>query len=84
MCYEIIEFEPSLPAATLQLDHIRRVLKQERAESAGARGFFGNAETHLMGLPNIYFFARCTKDPAYLDTPTSGYWLTSPRSWAAG
>jgi AcrR family transcriptional regulator len=66
LCYEIIEFEPSPPAAVLQFGHIRRVLKQELALSPGARGFFGNSETPLMALPDLYLFARGVAEPSYL------------------
>ncbi len=66
LCYEIIEFEPSPPAAVLQFAHIRRVLTQELAMSPGARGFFGNSETPLMALPDLYLFARGAAEPSYL------------------
>ena len=65
-CYEIIEFEPSAPAAVLQFGHIRRVLNQEFAQSPGARGFFGNSETPLMALPDMYLFVRGVAEPSYL------------------
>jgi hypothetical protein len=69
MCYEAIEFEPTPPASVLQLDHIRRILKQEAKYAATARGVFGNAQQPVMVLPNLYFFARGSKDLAYLDQP---------------
>ena len=67
--YEAIEYEPSVPAATLQFADIRDYMKKELALSPGARGCFGNAETPIMVLPNIYFFARCAQDPSYIDRP---------------
>lgn len=67
--YEAIEFEPSPPAAVLQLADIRDALTKELAESAGARGVFGNAQQPIMVLPNLYFFARGSADPSYLDQP---------------
>lgn len=67
LCYEAIEFEPSPPAATLQFDAIRRILKQESRLAAKAAGVMGNAQQPVMVLPNIYLFARGTWDPAYLD-----------------
>ena len=44
MCYEPIEFEPTPPAALLQFDPIRRVLKQESRFAGTARGVFGNGQ----------------------------------------
>ncbi|MGW8255998.1 MAG: hypothetical protein ACWGMZ_00780 [Thermoguttaceae bacterium] len=67
LCYESIEFEPSIPAARLQFDNIRRVLKQEMKESTGARGWFSNAQQPIMVIPNMYLFARGVADPSYLD-----------------
>jgi hypothetical protein len=69
LLYEIIEFEPTPPAAVLQLADIRRVMKQELAESPGAQGCFGNAQQPIMVIPNLYLFARGAADPAYLDHP---------------
>jgi hypothetical protein len=69
MLYEIIEFEPTPPAAVLQFDDIRRVMKQELAQSSGARGCFGNAQQPIMVIPNLYLFARGAADPSYLDQP---------------
>ena len=37
--------------------------------SPGARGVFGNCQTPLLVLPNIYLFARGAVDPGYLDRP---------------
>ncbi|MEI6390417.1 MAG: ATP-binding protein [Verrucomicrobiota bacterium] len=68
-CYEAIEFEPAPPAAVLQFDLIRRVLKQESKYAKSAAGVFGNAQQPIMVLPNLYFFARGSSDLAYLDTP---------------
>jgi hypothetical protein len=69
LLYEIIEFEPTPPAAVLQFGDIRRVLKEELAQSPGVRGCFGNAQQPIMVLPNLYLFARGAADPAYLDRP---------------
>jgi hypothetical protein len=69
LLYEIIEFEPTPPAAVLQFADIRRVLKQELSQSAGARGCFGNAQQPIMVIPNLYLFARGAADPGYLDQP---------------
>lgn len=57
-CYEAIEFEPTPPAAILQFDHIRRILREESGFAETAKGVFGNAQQPIMALPNIYFF--CT------------------------
>lgn len=67
LCYEIIEYEPTPPAVVLQFDDIRRVLRQEAPLLAKARGVMGNAQQPILALPNLYFFARATKDTAYLD-----------------
>jgi hypothetical protein len=66
-CYEAIEFEPTVPAATLQFDLIRRNLKEELLYAPKAAGVMGNAQQPIMVLPNIYFFARGSWDPKYLD-----------------
>ena len=63
MCYDSIEFEPSPPTAWLRFAEIRAALKQEMDLSAGNRGWFGNAQSTIMAMPNIYFFARGTADP---------------------
>ncbi len=67
MCYEVIEFEPTPPAAVLQFDLIRRNLRQESRLAATARGVFGNAQQPVMVLPNLYFFAQASRDLTYLD-----------------
>lgn len=67
LCYEAIEFEPSPPAATLQFDAIRRILKEELHLAPRAAGVMGNAQQPIMVLPNIYLFARGCWEPAYLD-----------------
>lgn len=67
LCYEAIEFEPSIPGCVLQLNEIRRILKQESRYATGAEGVFGNAQQPVMVLPNLYFFARGARDIAYLD-----------------
>lgn len=69
MCYEVIEFEPTPPAAVLQFELIRAVLREEGRLAGRARGVFGNAQQPLMVLPNLYYFARAAADLAYLDTP---------------
>ncbi len=67
LCYEIIEYEPTPPAVVLQFDDIRRVLRQEAPLLAKSRGVMGNAQQPLLALPNLFFFARGTSDPAYLN-----------------
>jgi hypothetical protein len=67
MLYEAIEYEPSLPGATLQLADIRDYMRTERALLAKSRGCFSNCQTPIMVIPNIYFFARCARDQSYLD-----------------
>ena len=67
LCYEAIEFEPTPPASVLQFDHIRRILKEEIRLAPLTYGVMGNAQQPIMRLPNIYFFARGTWDPSYLD-----------------
>ncbi len=69
MCYEAIEFEPTQPAATLQFDIIRQVLKQESRLSSKAQGVFGNSQCAVLVLPNLYYFARGAADLGYLDKP---------------
>ncbi|MFA5814294.1 MAG: hypothetical protein WC865_01550 [Bacteroidales bacterium] len=66
-CYEAIEFEPTPPAAFLQFDHIRRILKEESKYAGSAKGVFGNAQQPIMVLPNIYFFSRGSIDLSYLN-----------------
>ncbi len=66
-CYEAVEFEPTPPAAILQFDHIRRILREESKFAATSSGVFGNAQQPVMVLPNIYFFARGAYDLAYLN-----------------
>ena len=67
LCYEAIEFEPTSPASVLQFDLIRRILKEELYLAPMAYGVMGNAQQPIMRLPNIYFFARGSWDPAYLN-----------------
>jgi hypothetical protein len=67
MCYEAIEFEPSEPAATIQFDLIRQVLRQEHQLSPEAKGVFGNSMCPVLVLPNLYFFARGSADLNYLN-----------------
>jgi hypothetical protein len=68
-CYEAVEFEPTPPASVLQFDIIRRNLREESRFAASAEGVFGNAQQPVMVLPNLYFFARASRDLSYLDTP---------------
>ncbi len=68
--YEAIEYEPVPPAAHLQFELIRSFFKDERALRGQARGVMGNAQQPVMVLPNLFFFARCARDAAYLDTAT--------------
>jgi hypothetical protein len=65
--YEAIDFEPSVPSAALQLTDIRDFMKAESALLPKSHGVFGNAETPIMVLPNVYFFSRCAADPKYVD-----------------
>ena len=67
LCYEAIEFEPTVPAAVLQFDLIRRILKEELRLAPRAAGVMGNAQQPIMMLPSLYLFARGSWDPAYLD-----------------
>ncbi|HOY57853.1 MAG TPA: hypothetical protein PK640_06920 [Verrucomicrobiota bacterium] len=67
LCYEAIEFEPTPPAAVLQFGAIRRILREELRLAPKAAGVMGNAQQPIMVLPNIYFFARASWNPAYLD-----------------
>jgi hypothetical protein len=69
MCYEAIEFEPTPPAAVLQFDLIRAILREEGQFAATARGVFGNTQQPVMVLPNLYYFARGSPDLSYLNTP---------------
>ena len=69
MCYEAIEFEPSLPSAVLQFDLIRNMLRKELPSAAATRGCFGNAQQPVMVIPNLYFYARCAAEPSYLSRP---------------
>ncbi len=69
MFYDSIEGEPSVPHTKLQFDDIRRALRQERQYASRARGCFGNCQTAILQLPNIYFFVRAARDPRYLDRP---------------
>ncbi|MBE35115.1 MAG: hypothetical protein CMI16_06115 [Opitutaceae bacterium] len=66
-CYEAIEYEPTPPAVVIQFDDIRRILKQEASLLEKSRGVMGNAQQPIMALPNLFFFARATSDPGYLD-----------------
>ena len=65
--YEAIEYEPSIPAAVLQFDEIRAAMKKELELAPAAKGWFGNVQTPIMVLPNVYFFARAAREPSYLD-----------------
>ena len=67
--YDAIEAEPSPPGAKLQLDVIRDAMQKESPYLSGSRGLFGNVQTGLMVLPNVYFFARCAADPSYANRP---------------
>ena len=44
-------------------------MKEESPFLSGSRGLFGNVQTPLMVLPNVYFFARCAADPSYANQP---------------
>lgn len=67
LTYEIIEFEPSAPAFIIQFDDIRRVIRQEIHFAPAARGIMGNAQQPVTALQNLFYFAQCAKDPAWLD-----------------
>jgi len=69
LCYEAIEFEPTPPAAVLQFDLIRKVLKEEGKFAGRALGVMGNAQQPVMVLPNLYYFARGAADLSYLEKP---------------
>jgi hypothetical protein len=67
LTYEIIEYEPTPPAFILQLDDIRRVIRQELPLVPEVRGIMGNAQQPVTALHNLFYFAQCTCDPAWLD-----------------
>ncbi len=69
MLYDSIENEPSPPATKLHFDEIRYALRQELQYAAVARGCFGNCQTAILELPNLYFFVRSARDPRYLEKP---------------
>jgi len=65
--YGSVEPEPSLPFTTVVPQNLRDVLDvTDRADRF--LGIMGNAQTPLVQLPNIYFFARSAWD---LDTRTA-------------
>ena len=82
-CYDSIERDTSPSAAVLRLDLIRLALKQESAKSPGGRGWFGEVNTPIMVIPNLYFFARATADLSYLDQPDKKV-LTDLAQWLGG
>lgn len=67
MTYEIIEFEPTPPAFVLQFDDIRRVLREEGRHASVVRGVMGNAQQPITAFHNLFYFARCTESPDWLD-----------------
>jgi hypothetical protein len=69
LLYDSIEGEPGVPDTKLQFEDIRRALRQEMRYAGAARGCFGNCQTAILELPNIYFFVRGARDPSYLDKP---------------
>ena len=69
MTYEIVEFEPIPPAFVIQFDGIRRVLRQEMRLAPMARGVMGNAPQPITALHNLFYFARCARNPAWLEKP---------------
>ena len=69
MTYEIIEFEPTPPAFVIQFDDIRRVVGEEMRYAGTAKGIFGNAQQPVSALHNLIYFARCAKDPSWLEKP---------------
>ena len=67
--YNGIEQEPSQPGAKLQFDVIRDSMRKESPYLSGSRGLFGNVQTGIMVLPEVYFFARCAADSSYANRP---------------
>lgn len=67
MTYEIIEFEPTPPGFVIQFEDIRRVIRQEMRFAPIARGIMGNAQQPVTALHNLFYFARCAKDFAWLE-----------------
>jgi len=65
--YQAIEFEPIPPAIEPAFERIRAMIRQEAAGIRAGRGVFGNAQQPLLQLPNLWFFARAARDPAYLE-----------------
>lgn len=55
--YSIIEDEPSPPTTRLRFDEMYRQLS-DAISTWGIRGAMGNAQTPLVQLPNIFFFAE--------------------------
>ncbi len=66
LCYESVEYEPATPSAKLQFEEIRNTLREEQSFLNNSRGLMGNAQTPIMVLPGIYFFARAARDTNYL------------------
>jgi len=66
ICYESVEYEPAAPSAKLQFDEIRSTLREEQSFLKDSRGLMANAQTPIMVLPGIYFFARAARDTNYL------------------
>ncbi len=66
ICYESVEYEPAAPSAKLQFDEIRHTLREEQNFRNNSRGLIANAQTPIMVLPGIYFFARAARDMNYL------------------
>ena len=83
MLYDSIEGEPSPPNTKLQFGDIRRALQQEMQYAGTARGCFGNCQTAILQLPNIYFFVRAVRDPGYRDK-TDGAVLTDFAEFSGG
>lgn len=67
LTYEIIEFEPTPPGFVDQLSDIRRVIREELPLAGQVRGIMGNAQQPICGIHNLFYFARCASDPAWLD-----------------
>jgi hypothetical protein len=67
LTYEIIEFEPTPPAFVSQLSDVRRVIREELSLADKVRGIMGNAQQPICAVHNLFYFARCASDPAWLD-----------------
>lgn len=67
ICYEIVEFEPTVPGFVVQYDEIRRVLTQESRFADEAIGIMANSQQPIISLHNLFFYAKASLDLAYLN-----------------